>query len=813
MVAAVGHSATPDVHGFPVALTSFVGRAADAAAVASLLERDRLVTLTGPGGAGKTRLACELGRQVADRFADGAWLVELAAVRDAAQVPAAVAAALGVHLLPASSTSAPAEVLAHALATRQLLLVLDNCEHVITAVAQLCAALLLAADDVRILATSREPLRIAGEARYRLGPLALPDPDGGTDVSQCPAVAMFADRARQADAGFTLSDQTTPVVARLVARLDGMPLAIELAAARVESLGVTQLLDRIDDRLALLVNGDRMSADRQQSLAATVEWSYRLLDDNERRVFRAVCVFPGPFTLEGAEAVAGPDSGPVVLRLVDCSLLTPPRTGPDGRSRYALLETLRTYGRRLLTEAGEADVAEVALARYAFSVVAEAAPAVATRTWEMAGITHMDADEATLRQGLAWAVEHDAALGLQLALAQSWWWLLRGRLVSHLELLTSLVEQVPAGGQLWCWGHVLLGQMLAQMADPAGAADHFTLVIGSLADGELPFALVTCLSARATALLALDRVPEAVRDGERSLAHAQQAGLAAGESAALAVLAIAACYSGDRDAAVQLARQSLRITAEIPGSLSRIGSQVLATALTEAGDFAAAERVCADGLASSREVGDVWSLGGLLTTMATLDLRAGRAAEAAAHLQEQLQIVLRAGAQMLLLGGLGCCAQLCAATGRPAEAITLDAAVWQHRGMRALTPLRHHREQPLNKAREALGPDGTRAATERGTAMNLVTAAEYALMLIADTQTSGAEPAARSPDAADHDHLSARERELVRLVAQGFTNAQIAAKLYISVRTVGSHLDRIRDKTGCRRRADLTRLALTTGLV
>src|SRR5580658_8702963 len=361
-VTAVRRSPVADVaegmHGFPVALTSFVGRAQPVAEISDRLGQYRLVTVTGPGGAGKTRLTGEVARRVAGRFADGVWLAELAAVQDPAEVTAAVAAALGIRDLPAV---AAADALAGALSRRQLLLVLDNCEQVIGAAAELCGRLLLGADDVRVLATSREPLRIAVEVRYRLGPLTLPDPGDPAAAAQCEAVTLFADRARQVEPGFTLDEKTTPTVARLVARLDGMPLAIELAAARVDVLGVAQLLDRIDDRFGLLAEGDRLAEERQRSLAAAVQWSYQLLDDRERRIFRAVSVFPGPFTLEAAEAVAGPGAGQAVLRLVDCSLLVPPRVDPDGRSRYVMLETLRAYGSGLLAEAGEVDAVAATL--------------------------------------------------------------------------------------------------------------------------------------------------------------------------------------------------------------------------------------------------------------------------------------------------------------------------------------------------------------------------------------------------------------------------------------------------------------------
>ena len=465
------------MHGFPAALTSFVGRVGAVDEIAGQLAQHRLVTVTGPGGAGKTRLAGEVAEQVADRFADGAWLAELSAVRDPAQVAAAVAAALGIRDLPAV---AAADALARALAGRQLLLMLDNCEHVIGAAAELCGRLLLGADDVRVLATSREPLRIAGEVRYRLGPLTLPDPDDQAAAGESEAVTLFADRAWLVDPRFSLDEKTAAVVARLVARLDGMPLAIELAAARVDALGVAQLLDRIDDRFGLLAEGDRLAEERQRSLAAAVQWSYQLLDDPEQRIFRAVSVFPGPFTLEGAEAVAGPGAGRAVLRLVDCSLLVPPRVDPDGRSRYVMLETLRAYGAGLLAEAGEGDAVAAALAGYALRVADDATAGVTASAGEVAAAEWLDAEDATTRQALEWAMQHDAAVASRLAATLAWWWQVRGRLAGQVPLLREAVDRAAAGSDAWCNGHTWLGQASLDSADPARALRHFTAVCDAI---------------------------------------------------------------------------------------------------------------------------------------------------------------------------------------------------------------------------------------------------------------------------------------------------------------------------------------------
>ena len=796
-------AAVGGMHGFPAALTSFIGRAEPLREVAGLLSDHRLVTVTGPGGAGKTRLAVQVARQVAGRFADGALLVELAPVADPAQVAAMVAAALGVREQLGLSA---AETLARALARQQMLLVLDNCEHVIGAAAALCAGLLAACDDVRVLATSREPLRVAGEARYRLASLALPDPDDLAEAARAEAVALFADRARAADAHFTLDDQTGPAVAQLVTRLDGMPLAIELAAAQVEALGVSGLLGRLDGRLALLAGGDRLAPSRQRSLAATVAWSYQLLDEAERRVFRWLSVFPAGFTLRGAEAVAGEAASPAVLRLVDCSLLTPPRDGPDGRSRYLMLETLRAFGAGRLVETGEQDEAAAALARYALGVAEEAAAGLQTRTGEREAARWLDAEDATMRQVLAWAMGHDPEVALRLAIALGWWWFLRGRLTGQRPLLAEVTGYAEPGSDQWCAMQFSLAWAAEFSADIAGAVKHFTALRDAVAGRPPSPALADALAGRSYALRDLGQFPEAAEDARRALAVAREVGHPFGEVVALLDLALAAAAVGDLGDAVRLARQAGQVPSDIPASIVRTCSVWLTEVLLQAGDFAAAERVCADGLAASRDAGDLVTLPTLLARMALLDLRAGRAEDAAAHMREALQLALRTGFWFAVY--LDYCAHLCAATGRQAEAVTLWAAY------AALLPREEDwpgdarlRQEPLRAARRVLGPIRARAAEERGAAMGWTTAAEYALML---TGPGPQQPQAPGPGLGK---LSTRERELITLVAQGATNAQIAARLLISVRTVGSHLDRIRDKTGCRRRADLTRLALTAGLV
>jgi len=792
------------MHGFPPSLTTFVGRGRAVAEVARLLGKYRLVTITGTGGSGKTRLAAQVARQVIGRHVDGVWLAELAAVSDPAQVPGAVATALGVREQPAEG--AP-QALARVLAQRQLLVVLDNCEHVIGAAAELCALLLSACDDVQVLATSREPLRVAGEARYRLGPLSLPGPDDPFGAGS-EAVALFADRAMRADPGLTLDGEAAPAVAQLVRRLDGMPLAIELAAAQVDALGMAQLSECLDDRFALLTAADRLAPGRHRSLAATVAWSYHLLEERERLVFRAVSVFPGPFTLAAAEAVAGPDAGTAVLRLVDCSLAAPPRADLDGRSRYLLLETLRAYGRRMLAEVGEQKQTEAVLAGYVLRVAEEAAAGLETGTGEVAAGRWLDAESTTMRQALVWALEHDHPVAIRLAVALAPWWYLKGKSTDGYPLLRQAAAHAAPGGDEWYTAHYWLGRMAMFQADLPAALEHFSTVVGAAAGGAPSPVLADCLCGRSMTLTNLGRIPEAIEDGGRALALARASGYPGGEIRALVGLNYAARQAGDIDGALQTAEQAQQVRADLPAWQERGRSNIVMKTLIQARDTDAAERRCAAELARAREGEDLHYLAIVLSNVLTLDLLADRIEDATAHLREGLQLATYTGARSELLNCLDWSAHLCAATARPADTVTILAArrsIASAMGFGDPAPDAARRDELLRQVRLELGEARVQAAEERGQAMSLPTAVEYVLMLTAESP----QPTVPTVLAG----LSPRERELVTLVARGRTDAQIAAELFISPRTVSSHLDRIRDKTGARRRADLTRLALTGGLV
>ncbi len=310
-------------------------------------------------------------------------------------------------------------------------------------------------------------------------------------------------------------------------RLDGMPLAIELAAARAEALGVSQLLARLEDRFALLAGGDRLAPPRQRSLAAAVDWSYRLLAEPEQRAFRALSVFPGPFTLEGAEAVAGKEAGPAVLRLVDCSLLVPPRAGVDGQPRYVMLETLRAYGAQLQAEAGEQDTVTAALAAYVLQVALGAAAGMRSRATEAAAARTLAAEDPAIRLALAWAAAHDAVLAARLVEALGWWWWQNSQLPGQSRLFAEIAGQAEPGSEAWCIAMTWLGQAGFIGGDLAAGLSHYTALTDVL-DDRAPYpSLADALAGLSAVLLTMGQIPEGTEVAHRCLAVATRLAAAA----------------------------------------------------------------------------------------------------------------------------------------------------------------------------------------------------------------------------------------------------------------------------------------------
>ena len=341
----------------PAEPNSFVGRERDLEELALLLNAVRALTLCGPGGIGKTRLALRLAQEMVPGFPDGIWLVELADTADPGLLPGRIAAAIGIR---EEADSPLAETLIEALRPRQLLLVLDTCEHIVDECAALVQQLLAGCPQLRLIATSREPLRVRGETVWRVPPLAVPAAPAGLSVSQLAeheAIRLFAERAAAVSPGFALSADNAAAVARLCQMLDGMPLAIELAAARVRALSIEQIAVRLADRFQLLATGDRTAPPRQQTLRAAVDWSYELLTEPEQILLRRLSVFAG-WNLEMAEEVCADDAIPagqildLLVALIDKSLVTLD-TELDGHARYRLLDTIKEYAADRLAASGE----------------------------------------------------------------------------------------------------------------------------------------------------------------------------------------------------------------------------------------------------------------------------------------------------------------------------------------------------------------------------------------------------------------------------------------------------------------------------
>jgi predicted ATPase/DNA-binding SARP family transcriptional activator len=435
-------------------LTSFVGREADVARIGELLERSRLVTLVGPGGAGKTRLAGEAARRLPVPPADGVWLVELAPIGDPANVPTAILGALN-QLDPGRLDPRPAVAgdplapVADALANREVLLILDNCEHLVDTVAKTAESLLGRVPGLRVLATSREPLGIFGESLWPLRPLASPATGDTTPEAALatPAVRLFADRASLVRPGFALDATTTGAVAEICRRLDGLPLAIELAAARLRTLSVEAVAARLGDRFRLLTGGSRTAASRHQTLRAVVAWSWDLLTETERRLAERISVFPGGATAADVEAVCADGAVPagevldLVTALTDKSLLA---VGDGAEPRYRMLETIREFAAERLAERGDVEALRRVHARYYLALAEEAEPHL-RREEQVLWLERLDGERDNLVAALRFAVETgDAEVAVRMGAALAWYWTIQGM---HLEAVAWLDQALGVPGE------------------------------------------------------------------------------------------------------------------------------------------------------------------------------------------------------------------------------------------------------------------------------------------------------------------------------------------------------------------------------
>jgi predicted ATPase/class 3 adenylate cyclase len=458
----------------PIQLTRFIGRELELKGLGRMIEDSRLVTLTGVGGTGKTRLALQAAAEALDGFRDGAWLVELAPLSDPALVPQAVAVALELREQAGRSFM---DTLKDYLSRKDLLLVLDNCEHLVEACAELADALLHAAPGLKILATSREALGIAGESTFPVRSLSLPHLEHPTpeSISACDAVRLFIDRALAVQPDFHVTNQNAPALAQVCARLDGIPLAIELAAARVKGLGVDQIAARLDDRFRLLTGGSRTALPRQRTLQATIDWSYRLLTEEERRLLRQLSVFPagGGWTLEAAEQVCQDgDVMDLLLRLVDKSLVVAD-TGTT-EPRYHMLETIRQYAQEKLDDAGEADAARHRHLEYFHLLAAQARPHLRSAR-QLEWLERLDVEHDNIRLALAWAQAGGSVLkGLALVTDLQMFWIYRAYVHEPAAVIESLLgRELPSGSEeLAAAGHQIAGLLQYFQNNRTAARDH-----------------------------------------------------------------------------------------------------------------------------------------------------------------------------------------------------------------------------------------------------------------------------------------------------------------------------------------------------
>ncbi|MGH2559777.1 MAG: ATP-binding protein [Thermomicrobiales bacterium] len=799
----------------PTPLTTFVGREREIKAVRDLLRRDdvRLVTLLGPGGVGKTRLALRVATALDAEFAGGAWFVRLAAVRDPSLVGVAIGSALGGRETRGGQIAAR---LASFLEGRQLLLVLDNFEQV-AAAAPLLTSLLIGVPRLKILVTSRSALRISGEHTYETFPFAVPDPDAQPAMpalDRSEAIRLFVERARAVNAGFALSETNAPVVAAVCRRLDGLPLAIELAAARLRHLSIEALLARLEPSLPVLTGGARDQPARLQTMRDAIAWSYDLLDSDEQTLFRRLAVFSGGCTLDAAEAVTSaqdrvpsaqaaapmpgaaagmarveqpafatdwaPGTGHSVLdllaSLVDKSLLRQ-TAGAGGEPRFWMLETIREFGLDRLATAGEEEVVRRGHADY-FSAVAEADYRVNTEFTDTAWLERTEVEHPNLRAALAWLAATDTTGFLRLAGTLALFWYYRGHLSEGRRWLDRAVAADDAAGHpapnaIRARTETGLGLMAQMQGDDAEALTHMTQGVAcwqeSSDDWEEPIAR----SFLGGALISVGRYDDAESIVARLVDQYRSQKRPVWEGNARFHLGLVAYARGDYARAVEHCTEAIalfdRWHAELDASdpLHYLG--LIASAN---GDLDGAVTSFAEALARLKQRGSTPSLANTVADAATLATARGWPDRAAR---------LFGAAETLRL------------TGEAPYPL----------------PARETYERAMAESRVALGEADWRAALAAGKALpgDEAVAEAEALFAAIRADKDDASPAAA------REGLTERELEVLRLLAVGRSNPEIAEVLFIGRGTVRTHVSNILAKLEAKTRTEAADIARRRALV